>query len=201
MTIDKKSLGIIGIMVLAFWLSFIFVDGTFSASSESAATATPAVQETVPTDDVNPDSLAGQLEINDVTLSDTHSAASLASTMPMGSGATVNMQDVNERQSTLQDIHVLQSIYDQSKDVKVLVSLIQRLATNYQFVDANKYLQLLMKQPGYEKMLDMNVVLYVLLHSDTISLQDAAGIDFILPLVTQYRNAGLLTKDDEVFYQ
>ncbi len=201
MTIDKKSLGIIGIMVLAFWLSFIFVDGTFSASSKSATTATPAVQETVPTDDVNPDSLAGQLEINDVTLSDTHSAASLASTMPMGSGATVSMQDVNERQATLQDIHVLQSIYDQTKDVKVLVSLIQRLATNYQFADANKYLQLLMKQSGYEKMLDVNVILYILLHSDTMSLQDAAGIDSILPLVTQYRSEGLLTKDDEVFYQ
>lgn len=201
MTIDKKSLGIVGIMVLAFWLSFIFVDGTFSVSSESATTATPAAQETAPTDDVKPDSIAGQLEINDVILSDTHSAASLASTMSMDSGAAVDMQDVSKRQSALQDIHVLQSIYDQTKEVKVLVSLIQRLATNYQFADANKYLQLLMKQSGYEKMLDVNVILYVLLHSDTISLQDAAGIDSILPLVTQYRSEGLLTKDDESFYQ
>jgi len=98
------------------------------------------------------------------------------------------MQDVNQRQSTLQDIRVLESIYHKNADVSVLVSLIQRLATNYQFADANKYLQLLMKQPGYEKMLDVNVVLYVLFHSDTISLQDAAGIDSILPLVTQYRS-------------
>ena len=81
MTIDRKSLGIVGIMVLAFWLSFIFVDGSFSASSKSATTATPAVQETAPVDDVNPDSLAGQLEIRDATLSDTHSAASLATMM------------------------------------------------------------------------------------------------------------------------
>jgi len=108
---------------------------------------------------------------------------------------------VTQRQSTLQDIRVLETIYDNTSDTSVLVSLIQRLATNYQFVDANKYLQLLMKQPGYEKMLDANVILYVLLHSDTINLQDAAGIDSILPLVTQYRSEGLLTKDDEQFYQ
>ena len=111
------------------------------------------------------------------------------------------MQDLSQRQSALQDIRVLESIYGTTSDTKVLVSLIQRLATNYQFADANKYLQLLMKQADYEKMLDVNVVLYVLLHSDTISLQDAAGIDSILPLVTQYRSEGLLTKDDESFYQ
>ena len=82
MIIDRKTFGIIGIMVLAFWLSFIFVDGLFSQSPQSASTATPAVQETVPSDTVNPDSLAGQLEMSDATLSDTHSAASLDATMP-----------------------------------------------------------------------------------------------------------------------
>jgi len=40
------------------------------------------VQQATPTDDVNPDSLAGQLEMHDATLLNTHSAASLATTMP-----------------------------------------------------------------------------------------------------------------------
>jgi len=101
----------------------------------------------------------------------------------------------------LQDIRVLESVYEKTSDTKVLVSLIQRLATNYQFADANKYLQLLMKQPGYEKMLDVNVVLYVLLHADTISLQDGKSLDTLVPLITQYRAEGLMTKDDEIFYQ
>ena len=111
------------------------------------------------------------------------------------------MQDLSQRQSSLQDIRVLESIYDKTSDSKVLVSLIQRLATNYQFVDANKYLQLLMKQDGYEKMLDPNVILYVLLHADTVSLQDVTSLDTLVPLITQYRTEGLMTKDDETFYQ
>ncbi|MCX6822704.1 MAG: tetratricopeptide repeat protein [candidate division SR1 bacterium] len=188
-------------MVLAFWLSFIFVDGLFSPAQQSAPTATPAVQETVTSDTVNPDSLAGQLEMHDATLLDTHSAASLATTKPQGSGTMIDMQDLSQRQSSLQDIRVLESIYEKTSDSKVLVSLIQRLATNYQFVDANKYLQLLMKQPGYEKMLDVNVVLYVLLHADTIALQDGKSLDTLVPLITQYRAEGLMTKDDETFYQ
>lgn len=201
MIIDRKTFGIIGIMVLAFWLSFIFVDWLFSPAQQSAPTATPAVQETVTSDTVNPDSLAGQLEMHDATLLDTHSAASLATTKPQWSGTMIDMQDLSQRQSSLQDIRVLESIYEKTSDSKVLVSLIQRLATNYQFVDANKYLQLLMKQPGYEKMLDVNVVLYVLLHADTIALQDGKSLDTLVPLITQYRAEGLMTKDDETFYQ
>jgi len=67
MTIDKKSLGIMGIMVLAFWLSFIFVDGSFSASAQLPTTDTPTVQQPAPTDNVNPDSLAAQLSINNAS--------------------------------------------------------------------------------------------------------------------------------------
>jgi len=79
--------------------------------------------------------------------------------------------------------------------------LIQRLAANYEFADANKYLQKLMQQAGYERLLDANVILYILLHSDTIALDSDTSIDTIMPFVIQYRSEGLLTKDDEVFYQ
>ena len=75
MIIDRKSLGIIGIMVLAFWLSFIFIDGSFSTSSPSPTITPPTVQQTVPADDVNPDSLAAQLSVATPSLDQEHSAA------------------------------------------------------------------------------------------------------------------------------
>lgn len=201
MTIDKKSLGIVGIMVLAFWLSFIFIDGSFSSKIPEDSRIPEDSSQRIPDDDVSLDSIAGQLEINDEVSVETHSAASSSVDDTILSGLQQDLPNLQQRQSTLQDIHTLETIYQKTTDQKVLVSLIQRLATNYQFADANRYLQLLMKQSGYERMLDVNVILYVLLHSDTISLQDAAGIDSILPLVTQYRSEWLLTKDDELFYQ
>lgn len=187
-------------MLLAFWLSFIFLDGSFS--SGMAKDKNQMMSEEVDLQQqVSPDSIAGQLDIQDATLAETHSSAASLSSIAMWSGVTQDMPDLWQRQSSLQDIRVLESIYNKTSDSSVLVSLIQRLATNYQFVDANNYLQLLMKQSGYEKLLDVNVILYVLLHSPTLSLQDNAGIDQVLTLVTQYRTQWLLTKDDELFYQ
>ena len=180
-------------MLLAFWLSFIFLDGSFSNKIQ--------VAEPVNQQQEIPVSLADQSAINDTGSSLTHSAAPDTSTMLTSSGFDQGMQDIWQRQSALQDIRVLESVYNQNPDQTVLVSLIQRLAANYQFDDANKYLQKLMQQAGYERLLDANVVLYILLHSDTLSLDSDTSIDTIMPLVIQYRSEGLLTKDDELFYQ
>ena len=81
MTIDKKSLGIIGIMVLAFWLSFIFVDGSFSSRIPENGQKIPEngrvapVQQAAPIDDVNPESLVAQLSVTNTLSDQQHSAA------------------------------------------------------------------------------------------------------------------------------
>jgi len=189
MTLDKKSLGIVAMMVLTAWLSFIFVDGAFSSWSRAANP-----QQRSPSPSANTASIAGQLDLPDTT----HASASQT---PIHPDAEVSLPSVAQRESSLQDIRVLKSLYDKTADTKVLVSLIQRLAANYQFADANRYLQLLMQEADYQKRLDPQVVLYVLLHADSLSLQDANALETIAPLIDRYRNQWLLTRNDELFYQ
>jgi hypothetical protein len=90
----------------------------------------------------------------------------------------------------LEELTLLKSLYTKNKDTRVLVSLIQGLATNYQFKDANIYAQELMKQPGYEKMLDVKILLYVFLHSDEVSVESPTSIQAVLtPYLEQWRTA------------
>ena len=92
------------------------------------------------------------------------------------------------QQRSLEELSLLKSLYKKNKDTRVLVSLIQGLATNYQFSDANTYAQELMKQPGYEKLLDVKILLYVLLHSDEVSVESSTSIQAVLtPYVEQWR--------------
>jgi len=81
------------------------------------------------------------------------------------------------------------------------VTLIRHLAANYQFADANKYLKQLMLMPGYEKVLDPNVIISILLQDSSISYETPDSINSLLPLITEYRSEGLLTQDDVSFYQ
>ena len=193
MIIDKKTMSMIGIMLLAFWLSFIFLDWSFANKTQVVE---PVIQQ-----QEMPGTLVDQSTISNNNSSLTHSSASENPMILTSSGFDEGMQDIWQRQSSLQDIRVLVSAYDKNPDQTVLVSLIQRLAANYQFDDANRYLQKLMQQAGYERLLDANVILYILLHSDTIALDSDTSIDTIMPLVIQWRSEGLLTKDDESFYQ
>ena len=181
-------MSMIGIMLLAFWLSFIFLDGSFSHRMSEDTTQTMSEDNSQFEQSEIPGTLVDQSTINDNNLSLTHSSASESPMTLTSSGFDEGMQDIGQRQSALQDIRVLESAYDQNPDQTVLVSLIQRLAANYQFADANRYLQKLMQQAGYERMLDANVVLYILLHSDTMSLDSDTSIDTIMPLVVQYRS-------------
>jgi hypothetical protein len=85
-------------------------------------------------------------------------------------------------------------------DSQILVTLIQRLAADYQFADANAYLKKLMQIPSYEKLLDPHTILYILIHNSDISYKNPESINELLPLITQFRQDGLLSKDDENFY-
>ena len=104
-------------------------------------------------------------------------------------------------QESLQDIAALTYLYQKKADPSLLVVLVQRLAASYQFADANTYLQLLMKQPHYEKLLDVKVVLYILFHDPKLGLDDVRALDMLSSLITQYRQQGLLTADDYAWYQ
>jgi hypothetical protein len=75
MTIDKKSLGIIGIMLLAFWLSFIFLDGTFSDKAGTVERSVEQIQEAVPASSENLDTIAAQLDISEASSTGLHQAA------------------------------------------------------------------------------------------------------------------------------
>lgn len=186
MTFDKKTIHIVGLMFLVAWLSFLFADGAFSVKLERWSL------------DLDPNSLAGQLDHKD-DLDSSHWVASLPADKLLD--PEIALPSISQQQSWLQDIHVLKSLYEKSSDSKVLVALIQSLASNYQFVDANTYMQTLMQQDNYEKLLDVRVILYITFHSPQLVLQDASSIDMISPLISRYRNQWLLTRNDELFYR
>jgi hypothetical protein len=120
--------------------------------------------------------------------------------------STVVAEEPAAKQSSLTDITLLESLYQKNSlpsgqaDPQVLVTLIQRLAGDYQFADANTYLQKLMQLPDYEKLLDPKVIIYILMHDESISYENQQSINNLLPVIAQFRQEGLLTKDDEDFY-
>lgn len=106
------------------------------------------------------------------------------------------------QQRSLEELHLLESLYKKNKDIHVLATLIQGLATNYQFSDAYTYAKELMKQADYEKQIDVKTLLYVFLHSDDVSLESSTSIQTVIsPLLQQWRGEWLLTQDDVSFYQ
>ncbi|MEI7562297.1 MAG: hypothetical protein WCJ39_00855 [bacterium] len=92
------------------------------------------------------------------------------------------------QQRSLEELHLLESLYKKNKDIHVLATLIQGLATNYQFSDAYTYAKELMKQADYEKQIDVKTLLYVFLHSDDVSLESSTSIQTVIsPLLQQWR--------------
>ncbi len=182
-----------------FRLTFLFMDHLISPALSSAPDTlwlSQAEQESL-------GSIADELDIIDVNSSQVHNA-------PSTEISSWNLFDVSwdaplsiiPQQRSLEELRLLQSLYKKNKDVRVLASLVQWLATNYQFADANMYAQELMKQPSYEKLLDVKILLYVFLHSDAVSLESSTSIQTVLnPLIEQWRTAWLLTQDDVSFYQ
>ena len=195
MILTNKTLNMLWILVLSFWLTFLFVDQAFGPAKP--ANIIPETATIAQALDAN-DSLVANEEIpwHSVApaLSSTESTTDLV-VLPTSSTA------VESKQSNLADIRLLMDTYDQNKSDEVLIVLIQRLATEYQFDDANRYLQKLMQEPGYEKKLDVRVILYVLFHNTEVSANNPNAMQTILPLIEQYRSEGLLTKDDYAFYQ
>lgn len=197
---DKKSWSIIGIMLLAFWLSFIFLDWGLSMSSSGDAISLPHEEQKVLSYDIqNPVPSVQHFQMWDVSSLQTHSSAS-TQTSSVFSWFDSVLSGVQERQNLLQNIRILQKAYAASSDPKLLVSLLYHLASNYQFKEAYPYLQQLMTQPWYEKTIDLHVVIYILLHSRHVSLQDDSSIDALSSLVDQWRNAGYLSHTDHLFY-
>lgn len=184
-------------MILAFWLSFLFMDALFSQNQKIPLPSSPMMQ-TASVASETPDTIADQLSITDVSLVQGHQAAAATG---VALGEELPSVDIAKSQSLVEDIRALEFLYNKNPDTKILTSLIQRLATNYQFADANRYLKLLMKQPGYEKLLDVNVILYVLFHADDITVDTSASIQKLLTLIEQYRSTGLLSKNDYHFYR
>lgn len=195
MILTNRTLYMLGILVLSFWLTFLFVDQAFG-------TAKPAVIVPETT------TIAQALDANDSLVPNEeltwHSVASAVPSIestPDLVALPTSSTAVESKQSSLADIRLLMDTYDQNKWDDVLVVLIQRLATEYQFDDANRYLQKLMQKPSYEKKLDVRVILYVLFHNTEVSSNDPQAVQSILPVIEQFRSEGLLTKDDYSFYQ
>ena len=199
MFMDKKTVSLITLMLMWFRLTFLFVDHLFSPSVSSP---TPVVWLSL-AEQERPDSIASELDNTDIVPSQAHNVASAAiASWEIFPSSWNQLLPPVPQQRTLEELHLLESVYKKNKDIHVLATLIQWLATNYQFTDAYTYAQELMKQPGYEKQLDVKTLLYVFLHSDEISLESSTSIQTVLsPLLQQWRGEGLLTQDDVTFYQ
>lgn len=186
MVLDKRTAWLIGIMALWFWLSFIFLDGSLSHHQTSSLSSWETLGTTV---DENT-----YLQL--LSWSDPLTQWEPTDLSPWDLSSTALAH-----QQSLQDIRALEYLYTKQADTKILVLLIQRLVANYQFQDANKYLQLLMKQDNYHHLLDVKIILYTLFHSSLLDLQDATSIQSIQKYVAAYYADGLLSKDDYARYQ
>ena len=195
-------MALIGMMALSCWLSFIFVDASSPRPSD-----TPLLQRGEIISQIS-GVIADQTTINspsvDSGIEQSHGSASSLFSLSGQDGAL----NFDQKQQSVEDINVLETLYDKSitqwsgqGDTQILVTLIRHLAANYQFADANKYLKQLMLMPGYEKVLDPNVIISILLQDSSISYETPDSINSLLPLITEYRSEGLLTQDDVSFYQ
>lgn len=92
-----------------------------------------------------------------------------------------NIVDLN------QDIVLLEIMYKEQKDEKILISLIEKLAKNYEFDKANSYLAEFFQRPNHQE-IDANLHLYLLLHDPTVvSINDAQSIQKIVPIIDEYK--------------
>ncbi|MFA7717307.1 MAG: hypothetical protein WC875_01155 [Candidatus Absconditabacterales bacterium] len=202
---DKRTLSLFGIMALSFWLGFLFVDGIFSSSVIPTVPApTQQVQEVVPETRL-PDGQAGDM-IADQIQTNTPASSGEVNAQHSSAFEVISFSGQEEatnsviKQASLNDITLLESLYEKNPDSQILVTLIQRLVDDYQFADANVYLQKLMQIPNYQKLLDPHTILYILIHGSAISYKNPNSINELLPLIAQFRQDGLLSKDDENFY-
>lgn len=110
--------------------------------------------------------------------------------------------NVQNKVSLTEDIGILELAYQKDKDMKIVKTLIEKLAQNYEFEKANKYLQELIINPDYDQSIAATLHLYIAIHDPTIvSITDAQSIQKIIPIMDEYKNAGRLNADDYNFYQ
>jgi|GEM_PF-457076 len=112
------------------------------------------------------------------------------------------VKNLQNKVNLTEDIGILEVAYQKDKDMKIAKTLIEKLAQNYEFEKANQYLQELITNPDYDQSIDPNLHLYIAIHDPTIvSITDAQSIQRIIPIMDEYKNAGLLAADDYNFYQ
>ena len=106
-------------------------------------------------------------------------------------------------EATIQDVKNLDDLYQKTKNVELLQPLIEKYLQYYQFDKANDYLTILSNKQGWNLQIgmDAHLVIYALLHSSNVKIDDPASITPVFDLVDAYRTQWLLTLDDGYFYK
>lgn len=174
---------IIWSMILCFWLVILFLDGTFSyqhiVQDEPDATAVTSFQTS-----------------SDET---THTSAPIGDVSAMVSWAIHQSAGNSE---IFQDLNVLEYLYTKNKNPELLQPLVEKFLQYYQFDKANQYLSLLVQEAGdyYNLKIDPHQVIYTRFHDSSIGLDSANSLDETFTLIQWYRSRGMITQDDELFY-
>jgi tetratricopeptide (TPR) repeat protein len=178
---------IIWTMVLCFWLVIIFLDGTFSYQH----LFTP--QEVVPVS-------LQQAEVPKIP-----DAVTLSDVIPT-TGVAAMVSDVVHQKlwnsEIFQDLNVLEYLYIKNKNPELLQPLVEKFLQYYQFDKANQYLTLLVEEQGdYMSLkIDPHQVIYTRFHDSTIGLDSVNSLDKVFLLIYDYSSRGMLTQDDQLFY-
>ncbi len=106
----------------------------------------------------------------------------------------------NNSMSILEDIKILEQLYNKQKNPLVLKALIDKLTQDYQFDKAKKYMDLEMANAG-EESVDQRLYFYVLINSSDVSVMKNSSIDILQPQLEETRIKWLLSTDDYRFYQ
>ncbi len=181
---------IVWLMIFAFWLAILFLDGAFSSSSSASP---------LPISDA---SLTASLTESSTSLgvSSGDNAEPITQVQAMVSD-TIRQQLWNSE--IFKDLNVLEYLYEKNKNADLLQPMVEKFLQYYQFDKANAYLTLLVtEEGGYFKLkIDPRQVLYTRFHDSRLGLDSANSLDDIFVLAKEYRSLNLLTVDDELFYK
>jgi len=111
-----------------------------------------------------------------------------------------DLRTKDEWVSLLEDIYLLEKLYDKEKNTDILYTLIEKLSQDYQFDKAKYYVDELIKDDSKQQ-IDPHLHLYILFNSSELSIVKEESIEAIKLIVEEYRIRWLLSMDDYRYYQ
>jgi len=102
--------------------------------------------------------------------------------------------------NTLEDIFILEKLYEDTNKVEILWLLIEKLAQDFQFEKAYQLSQKFLGDEVFEN-IDPNLYFHIMINSSVVSIMKPESIEVVRNKIEEARTLGVLSVDDYRFYQ